>query len=314
MIDLSIVIVNWNTLELLRNCLNSLIKNIRSVSLEIFVTDNGSTDGSPKMVEDEFPNVRLIKNTVNLGFAKANNQAIKQAQGRYILLLNSDTLAHDSSIEGLVAFMEQTPSAGMAGLQLLNEDGSFQNSVANAPTLLTELTNKSLLRALFPNRYPGKEFRPQSPIEVESLIGACLMVRAETIKAIGLLDEDYFFFFEETDWCLRAKNAGWKIMFHPNLFLYHLQGKTAAIVPANARIEYWRSRYTFFKKHYGKTVQISLEVGLMFRLFVDYIFSLIMSLFSRRSRLRFKVYHQIALWHLKGKPENWGLRNAGKAR
>jgi GT2 family glycosyltransferase len=308
MIDLSVIIVNWNTSELLYNCLDSLIKGIHKYTLEVIVVDNGSTDGSQDMVRTHFPQVFLMENSTNTGFARANNQALKKAQGRYCLLLNSDTVVRDCSLDGLVDLMESDTHIGMAGLQLLNGDDTFQNSISNMPTLLTELTNKSLLRRIFPRQFPGKEYRPSEPVEVESLVGACLMVRADTIKEIGLLDENYFFFLEETDWCVRARKKGWKVVFHPNLFIYHLQGGSAAKVPARARIEYWHSRYIFFKKHSGPLTYLFLYGGLMIKLVIDFSYASLASIFSHKSRYRFTVTGKILVWHLLGQPRGWGLK------
>lgn len=314
MIDLSVIIVNWNTARLLDACLQSLINGVHHVKIEFFVVDNGSSDGSQDMVRKKYPSVRLIENTSNQGFARANNQAIRKARGRYVVLLNSDTVVPDYAMDKLAAAMDSDTKIGIGGLQLLNDDGTLQNSIANTPALLTELTNKSLLRRLFPGRFPGKEFRPDHPIEVESLIGACLIVRAETVQDIGLLDEDYFFFLEETDWCLRARRGGWKVVFFPHITIYHLQGKSAAKVPIPARIEYWRSRYLFFDKHYSPFVCSLFYVGMGMKIFIQLHFSLISGLVSQKGRERFRLYFNIFLWHLKGRPESWGLKGLEKKR
>jgi hypothetical protein len=311
MIDVSVVIVNWNTRELLSNCLCSLRKQAAGIALEIFVVDNGSTDGSVEMVRAGFPEVEIIENGCNLGFARANNVALRRASGRYLLLLNSDTVVREGALEGLAATMDKDPETGIAGLQLLNEDGSLQNSISSMPSLLTELGNKSLLRLLLPSRYPGKEHRFAAPIAVDTVIGACLMARREAAAAVGLLDEDFFFFLEETDWCLRMKKAGWKVVHDPRYSVYHLQGKSAGKVNVRARIEYWRSRYTFFRKHYGAATRLALRGGLMGKLTVNLVFSFlanVLTLFTR-SRLRGKlaVYGGVFAWHLQGCPGNGGL-------
>ncbi|RMD51768.1 MAG: glycosyltransferase family 2 protein [Nitrospirae bacterium] len=275
--------------------------------MEIFVVDNGSTDGSQEMVKKRFPMVKLIENSSNRGFAAANNQAIKISKGEFILLLNSDTLLFDDSIERLLMYMKEHPNVGIAGLQLLNSDGTIQHSIANTPSLITELTNKSLLRRLFPKRFYDKNYFHSGVYDVDSLIGACMMVRASLIRSIGLLDEDYFFFLEETDWCLRAKKHGWRVVFLPDLHIYHLQGGSAKVVPVEARIEYWRSRYTFFKKHYGELTNYILRFGLFIRLLLDTLFSASLSPFSKRAGERLSIYKRLLLWHILGMPRNWGL-------
>lgn len=310
MIDLSVIIVNWNTISLLDACLQSLMNSVYCVKVEIFVVDNASSDGSQEMVHKKYPSVHLIENSSNQGFARANNQAARLARGRYVLFLNSDTVVPKYAMDELVAAMDNNTKIGIGGLQLLNEDGTLQNSIANTPTLLTELTNKSLLRLFFPGRFPGKEFKPVHPIEVESLIGACLIVRAEVIQDIGLFDEDYFFFLEETDWCLRARRWGWKVVFFPKISIYHLQGKSAAKVPIPARIEYWRSRYLFFEKHYSSFVCSLFYAGMGMKVLIELYFSLFSSLFSKKGRERFRLYFNIFLWHLKGRPDSWGLKRA----
>ncbi len=317
MIDLSVIIVNWNTRELLRNCLISLREHLEALSVEVFVVDNGSNDGSIEMTRTEFPEVVLIENGENLGFARANNLAMKRAAGRFFLLLNSDTIVRAGAIEGLIETMEGDSSIGIAGLQLLNEDGSLQNSISNYPSLLSELSNKSLLRLLFPSAFPGKERLASTPLQVQSVIGACMLVRREAAEEVGLLDEDYFFFLEETDWCLRMHQAGWKVVHDPRYAIYHLQGKSAGKVNVRARIEYWRSRYAYFRKHFGVGSRIALGVGLMFRLSISLLSSLLANLFTGflrpKMRRKLAVYWKVLLWHLAGCPDDGGLSQGRQA-
>ena len=162
------------------------------------------------MVRQDFPRVRLIANSENRGFGAANNQALHCMQGRYALLLNSDTVLTEKAVYELFSFMEAHPGAAMACGQLLNRDGSKQHSFANFPNLVTLMTNAPLLEALFPRRYPSKRYRYKVPIEVDSGIGACLMVRKAAMDQVGLFDERYFFFFEETDWAYAMHQAGWE--------------------------------------------------------------------------------------------------------
>jgi GT2 family glycosyltransferase len=313
MTDLSVIIVNYNTKDLLRDCLQSLREHLTRPSNEIFVVDNGSEDDSTTMIRKEFPWVRLIENTGNLGFARANNQAMRKASGRFILLLNSDTLIRKGAIEGLLKTMQSDPSIGIAGLQLLNGDGSLQNSIYNSPSLLTELTNKSLLRRLFPNRYRGKEHKILQPIEVDGIIGSCMLVRKEAIGEVGVLDEDYFFFFEETDWCLRMRRAGWKVVFDPRYTIFHLQGKSAAQVNTRARIEYWRSRYTYFEKHFDAISCHILKIGLLTRLALDICLAGVAGFFSPRragsQQQKLATNSSILQWHRRGCPSEGGLQS-----
>lgn len=312
--DLSIIIINWNTRDLLLNCLQSLTDNLGLQSREIFVVDNGSTDGSQPAVKERFPAVTLIENGRNLGFARANNQALRQAGGRFLLLLNSDTVVPEGAIEGLMQTLEADPTIGIGGLQLLKEDGALQNSIYAFPSLATELTNKSLLRRLFPASYPGKEQHITNPVEVDGIIGSCMLVRREAMEQVGLFDEDYFFFFEETDWCLRMRKAGWKVVFDPRYFIWHLQGRSASQVNVRARIEYWRSRYTYFAKHFAGGTRCALRAGLLLKLVIDIGLASLVSLgalvFGGKRPEKLEVYVALLLWHLRGCPADGGLENS----
>jgi len=313
MIDLSIIVINWNTKEDLLHCLESIFKMGTGIQREVIVVDNGSRDGSGVEVKKAFPTVHLIQNDRNIGFAKATNQGFKNSSGRYVLLLNPDTQVKHGAIEQLVSFMDTHLEAGVAGAQLLNSDGSKQNSIANFPSLATELFNKSLLRWLFPKRFPGKEKDYPEPIEVDSVIGACMMVRQEAIEQVGLLDEDYFLFLEETDWCYRMKKAGWKIYHVPQAEVYHFQGKSAEGERKRAKVEYYRSRHHFFKKNRGTWQWFILLIGLTIKLMVEFVFTGIANLFTffavQKWKKRFSVYAYLLWWHLRFCPEGMGLKN-----
>jgi len=310
--NLSIIIVNWNTKDDLLNCLSSIFKHDVEISNEVIVVDNGSRDGSVETLENAFSFIHLIKNNNNLGFARAVNKGIKSASGKYILLLNPDTQIREGTFENLLSFMDQHPEAGIVGAQLLNPDESKQNSIANFPSLSTELLNKRLLRWLFPKNFPGKEKEYTGPIEVDSVIGACMMVRREAIEKVGLLDEDYFLFFEETDWCYRMKKAGWKVYHVPQAQVYHFQGKSVEKERGRAKVEYYRSRYIFFKKHRGKFQLLLLIIGLIIKLIIEFSFigiSNILTFFRLpKIRKRFKVYAYLLWWHLRRCPERMGLK------
>jgi GT2 family glycosyltransferase len=313
MIDLSIIIVSWNTKEYLLRCVESIFQAGAIDQAEVIIVDNGSREGSGDDVKGTSPFIRLIQNDRNLGFAKAVNQALQKASGRYVLLLNPDTQVKGGTIERLVAFMDAHSDAGAAGGQLLNSDGSKQNSIANFPSLTTELLNKSLLRWLFPKKFPGKERSYSGPVEVDSVIGACMVVRRDAIKQVGLLDEDYFLFFEETDWCYRMKKAGWKIYHIPQIEVYHFQGKSAEKEKKKARVEYYCSRYRFFKKNKGPLEWFFLVIGMMTKLIVEFVFMGLANLFTffalHKWKRRFLIYAYLLWWHLKGCPEGMGLED-----
>jgi len=313
MVDLSIIIVSWNTKEFLLSCVRSVFESGQGISREVIVVDNGSQDGSGHEVKKIFPLISLVENERNLGFAKAVNQGLQMASGRYILLLNPDTQMKDGAIERFVSFMDFHPDTGVAGAQLLNSDGSKQNSIANFPSLATELFNKSLLRRLFPKWFPGKERNYSEPVEVNSVIGACMMVRREALDQVGLLDEDYFLFLEETDWCYRMKKAGWKIYHVPQTEVFHFQGKSAETDKKRARVEYFRSRYHFFKKNRGGGQWFILLTGLLIRLGCELLAMTVASLvtlFTVKSwRRKLSIYAYLFWWHLRLCPEGMGLKN-----
>jgi GT2 family glycosyltransferase len=313
LIDLSIVIVSWNTKEYLLPCLRSIFEKGQGMGSEVILVDNGSQDESGSEVKKVFPSVHVIKNEENFGFAKAVNQGLQKASGKYALLLNPDTQVKRGAIEQLVSLMDTHLEAGAVGAQLLNTDGSKQNSIANFPSLATELFNKSLLRWLFPKKFPGKGRNYREPIEVDSVIGACMMVRRDALDRVGLLDEDYFLFLEETDWCYRMKKAGWKIYHVPQAEVYHFQGKSAEAVKKRARVEFYRSRYHFFKKNRGHLQWFLLLIGLVTRLGVELIMVTIACLFTfftiKKWRQKLFVFSYLMGWHLGFCPEGMGLKS-----
>jgi GT2 family glycosyltransferase len=302
--DLSVIIVNWNTRDLLLNCIRSVYETVQGIEFEIWVVDNGSTDKSQQAVKAAFPQVHLIENTQNRGFAAANNQALKQMAGRYALLLNSDAALTERAAERLLAFMESTPTAGMACGQLLNPDGTLQNSIANFPTLLTLISNETLLRILFPERFPSKRRSYTGPIPVESGIGACLMIRKTAMEMVGIFDESFFFFFEETDWAYRMRQANWRIFFVPSARIIHAQGKSAGNSVAS-RILFYRSRYIYLKKWHPKIYCLMIMI-VFIRLLANAALSSLGSglTLGLVPRLLDKtiVYFQLIAWHFRGCP------------
>ncbi len=281
------------------------------------MVDNGSSDNSADAVRAAYPEAQIIENSSNLGFARANNQALRLMGGRYACLLNSDAELTEGAIDLMITFMDLHQDVAVCGGQLLNADSSRQNSIANTPTLLTELTNKSLLRRLMPSRYPGKEAFFSKPVEVESIIGALMLVRHEAMDRVGLLDEDFFFFLEETDWCLRFKSAGYRIMHHQEARIFHFQGVSASKRFVRARLEYWRSRYVFFRKHYSKSTWALLVAGLLLRILLNltaYLIYTPLTLFLLPKAVqRLRLYATLLMWHLLGLPAGWGLAPADTA-
>jgi GT2 family glycosyltransferase len=302
--DISIVIVNWNTRDLLLNCLSSVYETVKEISFEVWLVDNASTDGSVEAAKQGFPEIQIIENRENLGFAKANNLAFQQMNGRYALLLNTDTALKGDAVKKIYNFMENHSEIGMACGQLLNEDGSKQNSMANFPSLLSLFCNETVLRIFLPRRFPSKRREYQTPIEIDSCVGACMMVRKEAMDDVGLFDEAYFFFFEETDWAHRMKEAGWKVFFVPGAHIYHAQGKTVG-QSVHARIMFYRSRYLFFRKWRPRVFCLICCV-IFVRLLINTLMTLLGVLltagFHNQVKKKFVIYIQLIIWHLKGCP------------
>lgn len=304
MLDISFIIVNWNTRDLLLECIVSIYKTVQGLAFEIWLVDNGSSDGSVAVARERFPRIHTIENPTNLGFAAANNLALGRMGGRYVVLLNTDATLTQGAVKQIYDFMEADPEVGVACGQLLNRDGSKQNSIANFPSLLSLISNETLLRLLFPRRFPSKRREYPGPIEIDSCIGACIMVRKEAIDAVGFLDERYFFFMEETDWAYRMKQAGWKNCFVPAAGIYHAQGKSVES-RADARIMFYRSRYAFFKK-WGLGPYPIVCAVIFSRLLVNTFLSLLgvaLTLGLKKDlKRKLMAYAQLIAWHLKGCP------------
>jgi GT2 family glycosyltransferase len=267
--------------------------------------DNASSDGSQGMVRTEFPQVHLIENERNLGFGAANNQALAIMEGRYALLLNTDTILKENAVSELFSFMENQPNAAMACGQLLNADGSKQNSIAPFPSIATLLFNLPLLEKIFPQKYPSKRYDHKKPVEIDSGIGACLIVRRKAIEEVGLFDERYFFFFEETDWAWQMKKVGWKIFHVPTAYIYHFQGQSIGH-DIRSRIEFYRSRYQFFQKWKTNSHFLLIFSILFIRLLINWLLASIANVLilglNREMRNKWTTNSQLVLWHLKGRP------------
>ncbi len=257
------------------DCLNSIYKTVTDIDVQIYVVDNNSTDGSQAAVKKKFPDVNLIENETNTGFAHANNQALSIMKGRFAVLLNSDAVLKENVIKKLLTFMTSTPRAGIAGVQLLNDDGSRQNSIDNFPSTETEIFNKSILRLFFPGKYPSKNRSYQDPIEVDSVIGACMIVRKEAMEEVGIFDEDYFIFLEETDWCFRMHKKGWKVYHVPDVEVFHLSGHSKKKTPWRSQIEYYKSLYKFFRKNRTPLSYLTLRIPKPCKIFVNLLLNIL---------------------------------------
>jgi GT2 family glycosyltransferase len=251
--DLSIVVVNWNTRDLLRACLVSIERTVEHLEYEVLVVDNNSTDGSAELVATEFPGTTLIRNAANVGFARANNQAIAASSGRHVLLLNSDAELLAGTAEAMVRSLDANPRTGVVGVQVLNPDGSFQASYADFPGLVGELLLATTLAArLRGAAYPNyAEAQSQDDCKVDWVSGACLMARRSAIEDVGPLDETYFMYTEETDWCYRFKRRGWEVQYLASARVLHWGSQSSRRVPERRRSLVYRSKWLFMRKHRG---------------------------------------------------------------
>lgn len=253
MLDLSVIILNWNTRDLLVECIASLYRTISGLAFDIWVVDNASTDDSVAVVHEKFPTVKIIANTANIGFARGNNQAMAGCEGRYMLLFNSDAVATLGSIQTLLALADTQPRAGIVGAQLLNTDRTFQASHSPFPNFWQEFLILSGLGRLWQGHfYPshGAE-EDKGPQAVDYVEGACLLVRREAYNQAGGLDEGYFMYAEEVDWCYAMKRAGWQVWYHPQAKIIHHGGGSSRNRRTQREGDLYRSRVRFFRKNYG---------------------------------------------------------------
>lgn len=261
--DVSIITVGWNSEQFLKEQLRSVFSSSRDVSLEVFVVDNNSSDDTVKMVSAEFPDVHVIANDANLGFAKANNQAIKNAKGRYVLLLNPDMRVEHSTISNMVKFMDAHPEAGVGGCHLVDQNGETLPHVRKFPTAWDQSLIMLKVPHLIPsvlNSYLMKDFDYTKEAEVDSIRGSFFMIRKEVIEKLGGLDERYFIWFEEVDYCKQVWEAGWKVMYTPAARCVDYVGRSFSLVSGLKKQKYFTdSMLKYFKKwHKGSAWIIAL--------------------------------------------------------
>jgi len=290
MTKLSIVIVSWNTCDLLVACLASVFKYQPAASFEVWVIDNYSSDDSVLMVRDRFPQVRLIENKNNVGFAQANNQAIELCQGQYILLLNPDTEVKENALDALISFLDENPQAGGAGSRLLNPNGTLQRSCHPAPTLKREFWRLFHMDALrLYGTYDMYQWDTALPREVDVLQGASLMVRKEILDAIGFMDGDYFMYSEEVDLCFRIQQAGWKLYWVPVSQVTHYGGQSTKQVQTEMFLQLYLGKLKYFRKHYGRFAGMCYKLLLLWASLIRVIFSPIGLLYKPPMRKRIFV-------------------------
>lgn len=259
--EISVILVNWNTSLLLGQCLSLLIKQMEGLSYDLWVVDNGSTDDSIAMLARSFPQVNIILNGRNVGFAAANNQAMRAAKGRYFLLINTDAFPRPNAIQALYYLAELNARCGIVGARLVNVDGSFQGSYVDFPSLKQEfLMLTGLGRMLFGPWYPN-----HVPVEgegakvVDYVQGACMLVRREAYEQAGGLDQNYFMYSEEVDWCYVMWRSGWEIWYQPDAMVTHLGSASSANRVTQREYDLYLSRLRFFKKYHREMATFLLQ-------------------------------------------------------
>lgn len=313
-IDLTISIVSYNTNDLLKACLKSVYENVNKIRFEVIVVDNNSIDGSIEMIKDRFPEVILIENRNNAGFARANNQAFNKSKGRFFLLLNSDTKLPAGTISAMMEFMELHPEVGIVGCQQIRPDGSIQPSTNFSLNMWIDLWltflslfqwKKLILNARVRNfvshylrwalgRTVGSYLNHYSPrkipYEVDWVPGVCLLVRRETINQVGLLDENFFMYGEDIDWCLRTRQKGWKVYFLPgNKIVHYVTQSSERIFDGVSPLRY-KSTFYFFAKYYGRKGVLLLKILVIFSNLIQEGFFLLFYLLSdKKEELRKKA-------------------------
>lgn len=293
-LDLSIIIVNWNTRDLLANCLASVYETVGELAVEVFVVDNASTDGSAAMVRERFPQVRLIANSENVGFARANNQAIAASRGRYVMLLNSDTEVREDALATLVQFMEDHSEAGASGPCLLNADGSLQTSCYPLLSAGREFWRLLFLDRLIPwATYPMHRWDVVLSRSVEVIKGACLLLRREALDQVGLLDDMYFMYTEEHDLCYRIAQAGWKLYWVPKARVIHYGGASTRQVAEDMYLELYRSKVQFQRKFRGEQGALRLKVVLVLAYVPRWVCAGLSRVFDPSYALRAQTYRRL---------------------
>jgi GT2 family glycosyltransferase len=254
---LSIIILCWNDLGVISNCLQSIYASTHSTEFEVIVSDNGSTDGTAEFIRKNFPQVHVIENGTNLRFAKANNVGIRASQGEYILILNPDTLIHDGTLDKLVVFADQHPEAGAFGCRVLNPDGTYQISARPFVSLRGEWIVALKLRSLgyfsdwfLGDSYIGWKGDTQRTIDRHS--GCFILARGDLLRRLGGFDEQFFYYYEDLDLCRRIWDGGYSIIFNPEMTITHLGGQSTKRSPVAFQLDSQITRYRYYYKYWGR--------------------------------------------------------------
>ena len=310
----SVVIVNYNGGAMLLECVLSAVREGVPAS-QIIMLDNGSRDDSIPTLERSILGTLVIRNPCNAGFARAVNQGIRQvlaepASAEFILLLNNDAQLEPGALQAFAHGFDSLPNLAIAGGQLHYPDGRLQSAFAPLPTLAEEILPLFILKLISPDRFRRKTLE-ENPMVAESVLGACLCVRSSVLPRLGLLDEEYFFFFEEIDWCRRAGQIGAEVYYLPKARAVHRQGHTANRFRGPSRVEYQRSKLTFFRKSRKPAVFLAVSSLLVLRTLINALSGTVMCAatlcLSPRLRLKAGTYWYLFCWHALFRPASWGL-------
>lgn len=295
--DLSVIVVNWNTRQLLDACLRSVEAAGHDLALQLLVVDNGSTDGSAELVRERFPTVELVANASNRGYAAANNQAIALARGPNVFLLNSDAEVEEAALQTLMTYADDHPEAGLFGPKLLNPDGTLQPSGGNFPTPASTVASLLGLHRLTGRPRYGTRRDYDQPAVVDEVSGAAMLIRRDVIDGIGGLDEGFAWGYEDVDFCLRARRAGWLVHYVPAARVVHQWGGSQRLAPAPTILKAIAGRRRYFQKHYGRLpasmVMVATVVSHLLRLIVFSAGSLRSRVLHERARTELRVLRGI---------------------
>jgi hypothetical protein len=315
-LDLSVVVASWNTRELTLACLASVEAERERLrgqfEIELCLVDNGSCDGTAEAVRSAFRWVRVIGLPRNLGFSAGCNRGLAETTGRHRLLLNSDAALQPGSIASVLAYLDAHPDVGALGPRLVAPNGELQNSAHAYPSALSELVPLALLQLANPRRYPSRRWHPRTPTDVDAVRGAALFLSGRALRRIGPLSEEFFFFLEETDWCWRARAAGFRVVYLPEASVMHVSGASSKRKhPARTRIEYHRSLYRFLLKYRGLTPAAAVFALRVAKLALYVLGVAAPAVVSRGYRARLAEHLDVLVWHLRGCPQAVGLRALG---
>jgi N-acetylglucosaminyl-diphospho-decaprenol L-rhamnosyltransferase len=310
----AVIIVNYDGGLMLQDCVLSAVRE-GVPAPQIVVVDNGSHDNSIENLERSFDGLTVIRNNCNAGFARAVNQGIEQASAEFILLLNNDAQLEPAALQAFAHGFDSLPNLAIAGGQLRYPDGRLQSAFAPLPSVVEEVLPLFLLKLISPHRFrrktlPDKQMQ-DTPMAVESVLGACLCVRSSDLPRLGLLDEDYFFFFEEIEWCQRARRMGAEVYYLPGARAVHGGSQTANRFRGPSRVEYQRSKLTFFRKTRSSAAYSTVSVFLVIRTLINGLSGAVIcaaTLFlNKRLRLKASTYWYLLCWNLLLRPATWGL-------